>query len=241
MKVKEFAYGKQKYKYSLIRDDRKTLGLTVRPDLSIVVKAPMKATLSQIEDFLKKKWLWLEKQITYFKKFQNKFYEREYVSGEGFHYLGRQYTLKVKQFKNCEAVEPSRGIILIKTTKRPSNGFHNKKLLENWYQQRIDHIFPQRFTKVLKNFDYDFVPDLEVRKMPKRWGSFLSKKKIYLNPELIKASTDCIDYVITHELCHMKFKNHSKDFYKLLSSKLPEWEKTKEKLEVKIGWQVKKS
>jgi len=235
MKIRDFVYGKQKYKYFLIRNDRKTLGLTVRPNLSIIVKAPTKATVNQIDEFLKKKWLWLDKQLVYFQKFQKKYFEKEYVSGEAFLYLGRQYTLKVRQYKNKEEVELSKGILLIKTIKRPSNGFHNKKLIENWYQQRIDQLFFQRYQKVLKKFDYDFIPKLEVRKMSKRWGSFLSKKKIYLNPELIKASTDCIDYVITHELCHMVYKNHSQDFYKLLKSKLPEWEKTKEKLELRLS------
>ncbi len=239
MKIKKFVFGKYEYNYAIIREDRKSLSLTVRPDLSIILKAPESANQERIQAFLRKKWLWLEKQVSYFKKFQKKFYQKEYISGEAFLYLGRQYTLKVKQYKNNEAVELSRGTILIKTTKRPSNGFYNKKLLENWYQQRINQIFPQRYSKVLKNFNYDFIPKLEVRKMSKRWGSFLSRKKVYLNPELIKAPTACIDYVITHELCHMKYKNHSEAFFMLLKSKLSDWEKIKERLELFLGWQIK--
>ena len=71
--------------------------------------------------------------------------------------------------------------------------------------------------------------------MNKRWGSFLTKKQIILNPRLIQASTDCIDYVITHELCHMKHKKHNSQYYSFLSSKYPNWQNIKEKLELKIG------
>lgn len=238
MKRGEFRYGNNTYQYFLIREDRKSLSLTVRPDLTLIVRIPQRTKREDIEKFLTKKWLWIEKQFSFFKKFSRKYFEKEYVSGEAFLYLGRQYTLKVRQIKKKENVELLKGIILIKTFKLPLNGFHNKKILENWYQEKIDQVFFREYKKVLKNFDYDFVPKLEVRKMPKRWGSFLSKKKIYLNPKLIEAPTSCIDYVITHELCHMKYKNHSKDFYKLLKLKFPKWEKTKERLELLLGWQV---
>ena len=68
--------------------------------------------------------------------------------------------------------------------------------------------------------------------MRRRWGSILKQKKVLLNPKLIHASKDCIDYVITHELCHRKYKNHDKRFYKYLQEKYPRWEKVKDKLEI---------
>ena len=67
--------------------------------------------------------------------------------------------------------------------------------------------------------------------MKKRWGSFLNQDKIFLNPKLIHSSKDCIDYVITHELCHMKYKSHDSRFHKFLNEQYPKWEKVKEKLE----------
>jgi hypothetical protein len=78
------------------------------------------------------------------------------------------------------------------------------------------------------------MPKLAIRKMPKRWGSYLSNKKIILNPLLIKASKDCIDYVIVHELCHIKYRKHNKYFFKLQESIIPDWKKTKEKLELRF-------
>lgn len=238
MRIKKFVFGKYKYDYILIREDRKSLSLTVRPDLSIVLKAPKLANQERVETFLGKKWLWLEKQLKYFKKYQAKIYRKEYISGEGFPYLGKQYKLKVVRGKN-EGVSITKGIMFLKTKNRVPNGFHNKKILEAWYLAKTLEVFKKRYKEVQKSFDYNFVPELEVRKMVKRWGSFLGTKKIYLNSELIKAPTICIDYVITHELCHMKHKNHSKAFFNLLKSKLPDWEKIKERLELLLGWQMK--
>lgn len=66
-------------------------------------------------------------------------------------------------------------------------------------------------------------------------GSFLNKEHIALNPKLIHTPKECIDYVIVHELCHMKYKDHSKKFWNFLDEKYPKWQKVKDKLEMKFG------
>ena len=87
--MKEFIFGTFVYEYQLIKQDRKTLALTVTPDLRIVLKCPHKTDADRVESFLKKKWFWLEKQLSFFKKYQRKIYAKEYISGEGYLYLGR--------------------------------------------------------------------------------------------------------------------------------------------------------
>lgn len=231
MKNRTFVYGKYVYQYKEIREDRKTLSLTVRPDMKIILKVPISASNDKIEAFLKRKWSWLEKQLRFFKKYQKKVYVNEYVSGESFLYLGRQYKLKVVKGE-VEGVTFTKGNLILTTRGSLRNGSHNQLILEYWYNSRMHAKFKERYAEVLKLFDYDFEPKLTVRKMTKRWGSYLSGKKIILNPELIKASTDCIDYVITHELCHMKYKKHNADFYEYLESKISNWERLKEKLEL---------
>ena len=104
------------------------------------------------------------------------------------------------------------------------------KLLKE-FTEKTDFIFQDRFTEMLSHFDFKNTPKLSLREMKKRWGSFLNQDKIFLNPKLIHTSKDCIDYVIVHELCHMKYKNHDKRFYDFLDKKFPKWEKVKEKLE----------
>jgi predicted metal-dependent hydrolase len=75
-------------------------------------------------------------------------------------------------------------------------------------------------------------PKLSMKRMQKRWGSLSDKGTVTLNIDLIRAPKECIDYVVTHELCHLKYHDHSPEFYKLLDAVLPGWEKIKHKLEL---------
>ncbi len=229
--MKEFIFGTFIYEYQLLKQDRKTLSLTVTPDLRIIVKCPQAADDDRIEAFLQKKWFWLEKQLSFFKKYQRKMYEKEYVSGEGYLYLGRQYKLIVRRAKE-DSVSLTRGQLVVLTTKLVTDGKHNKKLIEGWFAEKTSIIFQDRFTEMLKRFDFKSLPRMSTRGMKKRWGSFLNQDKIFLNPKLIHTSKDCIDYVIVHELCHMKYKNHDKKFFDFLDQKFPKWKKVKEKLEI---------
>ncbi|OQB05855.1 MAG: WLM domain protein [bacterium ADurb.Bin212] len=232
--IRKFIFGSYTYDYVLCREERKTLSLTVNPDLSILVKCPNQATEERIEKFLKKKWLWLQKQINYFKKFKRTKYHREYISGESFRYLGKQYMLQIKEDGENRVVL-SKGKLVLHTAMYTSDAKYNKLLVSRWYSNKTKFVFNERFEEVLNRFDYSQKPSLGIRQMNKRWGSYLNNDKILLNPKLIEASRECIDYVITHELCHMKYKDHDKRFYKLLEQKFPKWEKTKEKLENYLG------
>jgi len=228
--MREFIYGQYKYKYEFIAQDRKTLSLTVRPDMGIVLKCPLQADENRIQLFLKKKWKWLNKQLHFFKKFQKKVYQKEYISGEGFMYLGRQYTLIVKRAKE-DKVSLTKGRLLLNTQNLVADGSYNKMLIEKWFKQRAELIFQERFQEVLKHFNYSEEIKLSIRKMNKRWGSFFEKSRIILNPQLIHAPKYCIDYVIAHELCHVRYKKHNNNFYKYLAEVIPDWEERKERLE----------
>jgi predicted metal-dependent hydrolase len=233
MKINTFKYGEYTYEYLLVLQDRKTVALTVQPSLNIILKCPFDYDIDKIERFLKRKWLWLEKQVLYFKKYKKTTGKKEYVSGESFLYLGRQYKLLIKTAKNSQ-VKLEKGRITLFTKQSVQDQSTNKKLLKKWFEQRTKSIFTSRLKEITNKFNYDFIPELTIRKMPKRWGSYLSSKKIILNPLLIRASKDCIDYVIVHELCHMKYKNHNKNFFKLQESIIPNWKEIKEKLELRF-------
>jgi predicted metal-dependent hydrolase len=233
MKQSTFTYGTHSYDYYLVRQDRKTVSLTVQPSLNIVLKCPKDYTQKKIDVFIKRKWYWMEKQIRELRRLQRSSAKKEYVSGESFLYLGRQYKLVVEK-DVVDSVGLTKGKIVMRTTKDIQNKMYNQKLLKEWYARRSKEMLNERYSKMLRGFDYEFSPELDLRKMSKRWGSFLAKKKVLLNPELIKASKECIDYVITHELCHMKHHDHSAAYYRFLQSKFPGWEKAKEALELRF-------
>lgn len=233
MKQECFLYGDYSYHYYLVQHDRKTVSLTVQPSLNIILKCPHSYSSAHIETFLKRKWHWMERQLRDLRRFQNKHLPKEFVSGEALLYLGRQYKLIVGKSHN-DSVRLEKGRLRIETSHSVDDAEYTKHLLACWYQSRAEAIFQERYAEMIKKFDYDFVPTLAIRKMPKRWGSFVSKKKILLNPELIKASKECIDYVITHELCHMRHQDHSEAYFRFLRSKCPDWKKVKEKLELRF-------
>jgi len=233
MKKLKFIYGKYKYEYNLILEKRKTFSLSVYPDMKIVLKAPVGVSSGEIEKFLKKKWLWLERQLNFFAQFQGKRINKSYVSGESFLYLGRQYKLVVEKSKE-NSVSLQKGRLMIYTKGNLRDSRINKKLLDRWYRDKIEMVFSERLVEVVKKFDFDFDFKLVIRKMNKRWGSYAKNKNISLNPLLINASKKCIDYVITHELCHVNYNKHNKEFFRLLSKKFPNWEKVKEELELRF-------
>lgn len=228
---RDFVYGGLIYRYELVHQDRKTLNLTVMPDLSIFVKTPKHASDHRIEMFLRKKWFWLEKQLMFFGKYQRKVYKREFVSGEGVRYLGKQYQLVVKQGEQ-DKVALQNGLLVVTTGKKSSTPKYRENLVNQWYKDKIMQVFSDRYKVIMSQFNYKVAPKFSVRDMKRRWGSCLDNGKIILNPKLIHVSKDCIDYVITHELCHIKYKNHDKKFFNFLSEKYPGWQKVKENLEI---------
>jgi predicted metal-dependent hydrolase len=108
-----------------------------------------------------------------------------------------------------------------------------KSLLLRWYRHRARRLFRDRLTACLKHTAAWSIasPKLQIRKMAKRWGSCSAAGTLTLNPDLVRASRACIDYVITHELCHLKYLHHSREFYTLLTAVMPDWQDRKQLLE----------
>lgn len=234
---KEFVFGSLSYRYELFRQERKTLSLSVFPDFAIVVKCPASADSERVEAFLRRKWFWLEKQLRFFRKYQRRIIRKEYLSGESFLYLGKQYALAVRA-GGADTISLLRGTLLVQTVKSVADGNHTRRLLDTWYQEKIEKVFCGRYEEMKRRFDYSLPPRLAVKEMKNRWGSFSARThRITLNPKLICSPKECIEYVIVHELCHVRHRNHGKNFYALLDQKYPNWAKTKEKLET-VGIQI---
>lgn len=104
--------------------------------------------------------------------------------------------------------------------------------VQSWYRKHASAVFKQRL-KVCHERAGQYgipYPDLRIRKMRTRWGSCGKNDTIILNPELIRLPTQCIDYVIIHELCHLKIHKHNRDFYALLAKCMPDWMSRRERL-----------
>lgn len=231
--ARRFSYQNGSLDYCLIRERRKTISATVYPSRVLLVKAPRAVKDVRIDEFLNRKLCWILKQQRYFAQFKAP-RAKQYVSGETFRYRGRGYKLLVRRGGEGEQVSLRHGTLTVCTVS-PGSSAHVKALLEGWYAERARQVFLDRFWACAALFDYEKLPGLVIRRATRRWGSYSRKThRVMLNLELIKATTRHLDYVIIHELCHVRHKNHDRAFYRLLESKLPQWEKLKAELELNL-------
>lgn len=221
-------FGSKQIVFHLEYSNRKSLGIAVKPDLSVLVKAPADTALEKVKEKLRKKAPWIIRQQSFFLYFHPKTPSRKYISGETHLYLGRQYRLKVGQNK-LESVKLKGKYIEAYATDKTSV----KQLVDDWYLQNAKSKFKTIAQPLIDNFKkYNIEPSsIVLRNMPTRWGSCTPKGKIILNPELIKAPKGCIEYVIIHELCHLVHHDHTQKFIDLQTKEMKDWEKWKMKLE----------
>ena len=224
-------YGRKEIAYHVFYADRKTLEIAVQPDGRVTVKAPKGTTPAAVEKRVVKRARWIRRQLNYFHQFEPRTPPRRYVGGETHLFLGRQYRLKI--IKHQDNVVKLKGAHFAVMTPASDSRQKIKQLLTEWYQKHAQDIFAKRLQHCYENamglkVSY---PVVKLKKMAKRWGSCSKGGEILLNKELVKAPLYCIDYVIMHELCHLKEHTHNNGYYKLLSKYMPDWEKRKEKLE----------
>ncbi|AEO99504.1 M48 family metallopeptidase [Heyndrickxia coagulans] len=236
MEKHQIEYANKVIDFVLKRKKVKNVNLNIKPDMTIEVTANDRVPLDFICDFVKTKGAWILKNVKTFKDVQPyRQSEREYVSGETFKYLGKQYRLRVMQEEE-EKVKYFRGFIYL-YVKDTENVNRKAKLIDEWYREKAQKTFHESLAKMfplVQKYGVD-KPNIDLRSMKARWGSALTEKNtILLNTDLIKAPKYCIDYVVLHELIHFKYNDHSDNFYKMLYSLMPDWEKRKAILDEEV-------
>ncbi|MCZ8330666.1 MAG: SprT family zinc-dependent metalloprotease [Flavobacterium sp.] len=223
-------YGTKQIAFSVAEKKRKSIAVEVHPDTSVQIKAPLDCSIDTIKKVVSKRSRWIITQQKFFEQFLPESPKREYVIGETHKYLGRNYILKII-ISQENKVKIQGSYLVVFTTKSDTEVVRH--LMTEWYYKRASKLFIKVYDEAFKKFrHYNFQkPELQIKRMKKRWGSYTSSNKIVINPELIKASSACIEYVFIHELCHLIERNHSKKFYNLLEQIAPDWKHWKLKLE----------
>ena len=196
------------------RTDRlKTVSIQVSRG-KVKISVPKNLEQFKIDKILKSKSKWIKKKLFLQSKI-TPFRNKEYVSGEDFLYLGRHYRLKVimGQKYNTEFKD---GYLKI-TVKNRSNTQKIKRLIKRWYLEKAQLHLNKMTLDLSKELNVDF-RSVKVRNYNSRWGSCSSTGKIFYNWRIIMAPAKIINYVVLHELVHLKEHNHSKRFWKLLKS-----------------------
>lgn len=232
-----FYYSDERIEFERValQSPAKKVRIKVRPDCSIVVAAPESAPDNEVLKAVKKRGRWIYQQVRKFRKQLQQVTPRHYVSGESHYYLGKQYVLKVNVEPDVPvSVKLLRGQLQVNVRQKSPESV--KAALDTWYKARAKEVFHKRLDAVLEQAIWVTErPLLRILTMQTQWGSCSPAGRITLNPLLVKAPRDCIDYVILHELCHIAEHNHSDRFYRLMGRVMPEWKNIKKGLDKMTG------
>jgi len=216
---------------------RKNMSIAVHPNKKVEVLAPADLSQEEIQGALKRKAGWVKERLDWFEQMSQLAVNREYVSGETFLYLGRQYRLKI-QYGTKRIPVKLRGkffeVTLLQSMPVQDRRETVRRTMWRWYrahaQEKIGAII-DRYSERLRIEP----PQFRVKYQAKRWGSCSQDGVLNINLRVIMAPLSQIEYVVAHELCHLKHKDHSASFWELLHLILPNYEVRKENLR-RDGW-----
>ena len=214
--------------YKIKRSKRKTLSIQVHRNQQVLIRAPLRCKDSEISRFLHKHSGWVQRKLEDSLKNPG-LPESEYKDGGALWLLGDKKTINVVD-SNKKAVTLSEDNLIIYQTLPldPKNIF---RLISGWKRAFAATLFEERLAYWSKEFTIKLPAyQFKIRKMKRQWGNCNSKGIITINSQLVRYPLSCIDYVIVHELTHLKHLNHGPNFYRLMASVMPDWKEQKQLL-----------
>jgi hypothetical protein len=215
-------YGNKTIEFEVEYRNRKTLAIQVEPIDKILVLSPKGLPEDIIKEKVKSKSKWIIRKLLDFKDMGYLPFNREFVNGEAFIYLGRNYSLQIVLDKNLKnpKVELSNGKFAISTPVKDQVLL--KKAMEKWYRREAKKIILKRTEFYKPKFSIE-PRGIKIKEQKKRWGSCTSKGDLLFNWKAIMAPSTVIDYIIVHELSHLIHKNHSQKFWSQIESLIPDY------------------
>ncbi len=202
----------------LIRSHRKTIGLQITNDARLIVRAPHFASEDFIHKLIQRKESWIKAKQDYFKQRQNKTKVRKFVPGEEFLFLGQSYPLvaiddlpKAVVFDNSLKISQ----VVLKNA---------RDHIECWYKAQALEYITQRTVYYTQTTGLKY-QSIRINSASTRWGSCGHKGTLNFSWRLIMAPASTVDYVIIHELMHLKQKNHSRKFWSEVALMMPDYKK----------------
>jgi len=209
--------------------DIKNVHLSVYPPFGQVkIAAPTRMDLDTIRIYAITKLSWIRKQQTKIKA-QKREASREYLTKESHYYLGKRYLLKVIYHNSVPIVKLKHNLIELYI--RPeTDTAKRKEILDEWYRAKLKEMIPKLIAKWEKVMAVE-VKEFGIKKMKTKWGTCnIEAKRIWLNLELAKKPSNCLEYIIIHEMTHLLERNHNTRFVALMNQFMPNWKEVKEEL-----------
>ncbi len=204
---------KMELNYSIKYSDRKTLGISVERDKSVVVRVPKKTSNKKIEDFIERKKHWIYTKLNHPQKYNAK-RKKEFVSGSSILYLGRNYKLDIVTDELDSIIFNNKFMI---SRKHQAKAY---ELFKIWYMQKAKQKIIPKAMYFANNLGVEF-NNINISELQYRWGSCTPKNNLNFNWRLIKAPISVSEYVIVHELAHLLESNHTSRFWNIVKTQLP--------------------
>lgn len=236
--IQRIDFGGEEISYALTRTARrKTVAITVGFD-GIRVLAPNDLNDVSVSEFVRKKAAWVLRKKAIYTELSGIPSPKEFVSGETFHYLGRPYRLKVVPDPSAVITRViARGSNLVARTAPGPDPIIAKaavrSALRQWYIKQAERHFTIRMQSISHALGCG-PRSISVVDQSKRWGSCDAMGRIRMNWRLVMAPCSLIDYVLAHEACHVIEHSHSKNFWRILETIMPDYEERISRLD-KIG------
>lgn len=233
----EVVVGSTPISYRVSRSERRrVVTLTVRWQDGVTVLAPRATSPERIEQIVRVKSAWLLEKLRQVDLYEAPLSRREYVAGESYQYLGRQYRLRLSTPElGDDVVVTKRGGYLDVIAPRPWQGEEHEErvrvALIRWYQEQGQRRLPERARLYAKRAGVSFSQVL-VQEQSKRWGSCSQRGDLRFNWRLMMAPLVLIDYVVAHEVCHVLEPDHSAAFWRLLGAVLPDYAERRSRLKM---------
>jgi predicted metal-dependent hydrolase len=217
----------KKIEYSIVRRKRKTVGITISPEKKIQVAAPKWVTNNQIQDIIKEKSSWIFNKLLFLEQTGSEYVQRQFITGESYLYIGETFVLEILENNAIKSgtviFNEGKLFIYVHSGMSADNmALLVKKSLTAWYRAQALIYINERiliYSKVM-----NLKPSkTTIKEQKKRWGSCTSDNKLNMNWKLIMAPTPIIDYVVVHELAHIKIKDHSQTFWRYVETIIPEY------------------
>ena len=186
----------------------------------VVIRVPKSLSDKRIRELILKRSQWIKTKLREHSE-RPAIAPREYVSGEGFPYLGKTYRLKVVQGAE-QSLKLQAGRLVATITSRDNQTSDVKNLLIDWYQRHADLRLREKVERLAPIVGVK-PSSIVVKGYKSRWGSCSSKGDISFNWRIIAAPHRIVDYVVIHELCHMLEHNHSPKFWRHVERHEPDW------------------
>ncbi len=230
-------FGRSVIAYRIERSDRRnTVTISVDPRAGVLLKVPSDAPIPRLDGLVKTKAPWILQRLLEFREFGPGPAPREFAAGESFSYLGRNYRLKIE--RSAGTAYPFAflhgGFLTVTLGQRTFGGEAEvliKRAVVDWYRRQAERRLAERVAVYARRAGLR-PPPLLVREQEKRWGSCNSKGHLRLNWRVMMAPMRLVDYVVAHEVCHLLVRDHSRRFWKLLATILPDYEILRDRLRV---------